>query len=155
MLLIVAHAASSVSVTAAKDDTITFSLFVDFHPYHTIDIDPEISAAVPRITYASVISMEIATYSCSSQTVTQSTFADPCTRMTTPKEGIDSGFAPVAADATSLPQWTITIDDPSTPLWFFCAQTQHCQMGMVFAVNPTADKTFEAFQVCDLVIFLD
>ncbi|KAF8921018.1 hypothetical protein CPB85DRAFT_1268962 [Mucidula mucida] len=98
------------TVTAAKDDTITFS----FRPKN--------------------------------HTVTQSTFADPCTRMTTPKEGIDSGFAPVAADATSLPQWTITIDDPSTPLWFFCAQTQHCQMGMVFAVNPTADKTFEAFQ---------
>ncbi|KAF9030822.1 hypothetical protein BDZ89DRAFT_646131 [Hymenopellis radicata] len=65
-------------------------------------------------------------------TVTQSTFADPCTRMTTPKEGIDSGFAPVAANATSLPQWSITVDNATTPLWFFCAQTQHCQMGMVF-----------------------
>jgi len=81
--------------------------------------------------------------------VTQSTFANPCQVMTTPKAGIDSGFHLTAPGTTQLASWSFTIDDPSTPLWFFCAQTvpvNHCQTGMVFAVNPTADKTFEAFQ---------
>ena len=43
--------------------------------------------------------------------------------MTTPVQGVDSGFMPVAAGATSLPQWTITVQNASAPLWFFCAQT--------------------------------
>jgi hypothetical protein len=81
--------------------------------------------------------------------VTQSTFANPCALMTTPQTGVDSGFQAVAAGATAFPQWSITIDDPTTPLWFFCAQTvpiNHCQSGMVFAVNAPPDKTFDAYQ---------
>jgi len=78
--------------------------------------------------------------------VTQSSFANPCTFLTTPSPGVDSGFQPVAAGATSFPAWSFTIDDPSTPLWFFCAQTGHCKAGMVFAVNAPADKTFASFQ---------
>jgi len=77
--------------------------------------------------------------------VTQSTFAAPCVRSPT---GIDSGFQPVNATDTALPVWTFQVTD-TTPLWFFCAQTVpavHCTAGMVFAVNPTADKTFEQFQ---------
>ncbi|KAG5642887.1 hypothetical protein DXG03_001929 [Asterophora parasitica] len=80
--------------------------------------------------------------------VTQSTFAKPCDFLTTPNPGVDSGFQAVAAGATDFPAWSITIDDPSTPLWFFCAQTNpanHCQAGMVFAVNPTAEKSFDAY----------
>ncbi|KAA1469212.1 hypothetical protein DENSPDRAFT_772604 [Dentipellis sp. KUC8613] len=76
-------------------------------------------------------------------TVTQSTFAAPCENMT---NGIDSGFQPVAAGATSLPSWSFTVNDTSAPLWFYCRQTGHCQKGMVFAVNPTAAKTFANFQ---------
>ncbi|GLB34675.1 hypothetical protein LshimejAT787_0202400 [Lyophyllum shimeji] len=81
--------------------------------------------------------------------VTQSTFANPCTPMSTPSAGVNSGFELVAANATSFPTWSITIDDASTPLWFFCAQTKpanHCQAGMVFAINPTAEKSFAAYQ---------
>ncbi|KAL5533264.1 hypothetical protein ACEPAF_5040 [Sanghuangporus sanghuang] len=74
-------------------------------------------------------------------TVTQSTFANPCTA-----SGVDSGFFPVTANATEVPQWSFTVNNASAPLWFFCAQTGHCENGMVFAVNPTAEKTFEAFQ---------
>jgi len=75
-------------------------------------------------------------------TVTQSTFAAPCTAMSA---GIDSGYMPVAANATQVPSMTITVND-TTPLWFYCKQSGHCGQGMVFAVNPTADKSFEAFQ---------
>ncbi|KAL0946767.1 hypothetical protein HGRIS_012942 [Hohenbuehelia grisea] len=81
--------------------------------------------------------------------VTQSTFANPCQVMTTPNPGIDSGFQAVAAGATTFPQWSFTVNNDSAPLWFFCAQTapvNHCQMGMVFAVNPTAEKSFDAFK---------
>ncbi|KAL5529354.1 hypothetical protein ACEPAG_5339 [Sanghuangporus baumii] len=74
-------------------------------------------------------------------TVTQSTFANPCTA-----SGVDSGFFPVTANATEVPQWSFTVNNASAPLWFFCAQTGHCARGMVFAVNPTAERTFEAFQ---------
>ncbi|KZV75747.1 Cupredoxin [Peniophora sp. CONT] len=78
-------------------------------------------------------------------TVTQSTFAAPCTKM---DGGIASGFQPVTADQTSVPAMTITVND-TTPLWFFCGQktpVSHCGMGMVFAVNPTAEKSFATFQ---------
>ncbi|KAF4614853.1 hypothetical protein D9613_002977 [Agrocybe pediades] len=78
--------------------------------------------------------------------VTQSTFAAPCT-----KSGLDSGFhLPVAGGtgATDFPTFVVTVNDTS-PLWFYCAQTNpvvHCPMGMVFAVNAPADKSFAAFQ---------
>ncbi|KZT26567.1 hypothetical protein NEOLEDRAFT_1132091, partial [Neolentinus lepideus HHB14362 ss-1] len=55
-------------------------------------------------------------------TVTQSTFADPCEQMTTPTVGIDSGFVPVAADATTFPVWSFTMTNASAPLWFYCKQ---------------------------------
>lgn len=80
--------------------------------------------------------------------VTQSTFVNPCALMTTPKQGVDSGFQATSNTTTSFAQWKITIDDPSAPLWFFCAQTNpknHCQAGMVFAINPTAEKSFDAY----------
>ncbi|KAJ7132930.1 Cupredoxin [Mycena filopes] len=82
--------------------------------------------------------------------VTQSTFATPCAIMTTPMAGIDSGFQFVDANATQIPQYSFTVNNATSPLWFYCAQTNpvsHCSKGMVFAVNPPATgKTFSAFQ---------
>ncbi|KAI0045385.1 hypothetical protein FA95DRAFT_1495490 [Auriscalpium vulgare] len=75
-------------------------------------------------------------------TVTQSSFAAPCQSLA---GGIDSGFQPVAAGATSVPSLTVTVNQ-TTPLWFYCKQTGHCEKGMVFAVNPTAAKSFAMFQ---------
>jgi len=79
-------------------------------------------------------------------TVTQSTFAAPCTKMA---GGIASGFQPVAANSTQVPAMTITVND-TTPLWFYCGQTNpvsHCSKGMVFAVNAGSEtKTFTQFQ---------
>ncbi|KAG6817806.1 hypothetical protein H0H87_003214 [Tephrocybe sp. NHM501043] len=82
-------------------------------------------------------------------TVTQSTFTNPCTPVTTPSAGVNSGFQFVNSTTAPFPTWSITIDDASAPLWFFCAQTvpaNHCQSGMVFAINPTAEKSFTAYQ---------
>jgi len=83
--------------------------------------------------------------------VTQSTFANPCQIQTTPAQGIDSGFQPVDNTSATLPQWSFTVNNASTPLWFFCAQTNpavHCQKGMVFSVNanPNSAKSFAVFQ---------
>lgn len=78
--------------------------------------------------------------------VTQSSFADPCTRLTTPTLGIDSDYQPVPANATMVPQWSFTVVNATAPLWFYCKQGAHCKAGMVFAVNPNAERTFEAFK---------
>jgi len=81
-------------------------------------------------------------------TVTQSTFAAPCANITTPVPGIDSGFMDIANTSTTFPVWEITVNNVSAPLWFHCRQTNpesHCAAGMVFAINPTANKTYDQF----------
>jgi plastocyanin len=83
-------------------------------------------------------------------TVTQSAFATPCnllTNTTTNAVGFNSGFVPVAANATAFPAWTLEVT-VATPIWFFCAQANHCASGMVGAINAatTGAKTFAAFK---------
>jgi plastocyanin len=76
-------------------------------------------------------------------TVTQSTFDKPCEAKA---EGVDSGYQLIPAGTTVFPSWSITIQNDTAPLWFYCAQAPHCARGMVFAVNPTAEKTFDKFK---------
>lgn len=73
--------------------------------------------------------------------VTQSTFADPCTPLTGSNgTGFDSGI-------TTGTQFTLNVTDASTPVWFFCKTPLHCGMGMVGSINaPTSGNTFEAYQ---------
>jgi len=90
------------------------------------------------------------TFLSKNHTVTQSTFASPCTNFTAAdgQPGLDSGYQFVPANATSFQQYSFTMQNvnASQPLWFYCRQAGHCQKGMVFAVNPTADKSFDAFK---------
>jgi hypothetical protein len=61
------------------------------------------------------------------QSVTQSNFANPCEKKTTPTQRIDSGFLAVLSDEVDLglePKFTITLSDVA-PQWFFCAQTKY------------------------------
>ena len=56
---------------------------------------------------------------------------------------------PVDTAATTFPTWNVTVND-TNPLWFYCKQhspdgSSHCGAGMVFAVNPTAEKSIDAF----------
>jgi plastocyanin len=88
------------------------------------------------------------TFVSKNHSATQSTFTNPCALA---PGGVDSGFHPIPANSTTAAQWSITLDaqSVSAPLWFFCAQTipaVHCHAGMVFAINPTANKTFAQFQ---------
>jgi len=79
-------------------------------------------------------------------TVTQSSFAGPCSFK---DGGFNSGFMPVATNQTSFPTYTITVND-TQPIWVYCAQAanipaSHCGAGMVFAVNCGADGTPNSF----------
>ncbi|KAJ3535036.1 hypothetical protein NMY22_g6667 [Coprinellus aureogranulatus] len=84
-------------------------------------------------------------------TVTQSSFERPCTTISGENiQAADSGFIPVSsADAPQTWNYTVRNRDPT---YFYCAQTtpvNHCQSGMVFAINAVAENEttlFEAFQ---------
>jgi len=84
-------------------------------------------------------------------TVTQSSFAAPCQMLastsTSGQIGFDSGFMPVATNATTFPTYTVQVNSTS-PIWAYCRQTGHCGEGMVFAANAveTGPNNFEAFQ---------
>lgn len=72
-------------------------------------------------------------------TVTQSTFAAPCTPISmsnTGVQGFHSGFQP--ADASSAQGMTSTFSvlvNDTKPMWAYCAQGKHCENGMVMVIN--------------------
>ncbi|KAJ7191432.1 hypothetical protein GGX14DRAFT_295830, partial [Mycena pura] len=75
--------------------------------------------------------------------VTQSSFADPCTPLAATANssaGFDSGL-------TAGDQFSINITDDTKPIWFHCKQVTHCGLGMVGSINaPTAGtNTFANF----------
>ncbi|KAG9225921.1 hypothetical protein CCMSSC00406_0006457 [Pleurotus cornucopiae] len=84
-------------------------------------------------------------------TVTASSFAQPCSPLsqttTTGEVGFDSGFIPVADNATTFSTWTIRVND-TKPIWAYCRQGNHCTQGMVFSVNAveSGPNNFAAFQ---------
>lgn len=46
-----------------------------------------------------------------------------------------------------LPTFTITIDDPSKPKWFYCALANHCETGMVGVINPpSSGQTLDQYR---------
>ncbi|KAI9849582.1 MAG: hypothetical protein M1838_000124 [Thelocarpon superellum] len=75
-------------------------------------------------------------------TVTQSAFDKPCV-----KAGSDSGFMPNDGTVNPPPSYTIQVTTTS-PMWFYCKQKEgtHCGKGMVFSINPTAQKTQALFK---------
>ncbi|KAI0257577.1 Cupredoxin, partial [Lactifluus subvellereus] len=87
------------------------------------------------------------TFNPKNHSVTQSTFANPCTRN---PDGFDSLFNPVALGTTSgFPTFSITVNN-TNPIWVYCRQSEftaasHCGKGMVFAVNPGAEGTANSF----------
>jgi hypothetical protein len=49
------------------------------------------------------------------------------------------------SNSSTIPTFTITVNGTG-PEWFYCSQAKHCQSGMVFAINPTAEKTLAGFK---------
>ncbi|OBS25734.1 hypothetical protein FPOA_06269 [Fusarium poae] len=76
-------------------------------------------------------------------TVSQSGFATPCDLM---DAGMDSGFMANPNNTVSPPPQVAMQVMVDTPLWFYCKQGNHCGQGMVFSVNPTAEKTHAMFK---------
>ncbi|KAG8998270.1 hypothetical protein FRB94_006968 [Tulasnella sp. JGI-2019a] len=85
------------------------------------------------------------TFNFNNHTVTQSAFDAPCTPLL---GGVNTGFnQPVSPELKSgFPTFDIIVQNPA-PFWIYCAQTGHCPMGMVFAINPPATgNTFDKFK---------
>ncbi|KAM3515618.1 hypothetical protein MY11210_000796 [Beauveria gryllotalpidicola] len=76
-------------------------------------------------------------------TVTQSPFNTPCKAM---EGGMDSGFLANPNNTVTPPPQVAMKVRATTPLWFYCRQKGHCGKGMVFSINPTAEKTQALFQ---------
>jgi plastocyanin len=81
-------------------------------------------------------------------TVTQSSFAGPCTHK---DGGFDSGFMPVGTDVATAdrPTYTVNVND-TQPIWMFCNQARdtaksHCGAGMIHAINCGADGAPNSF----------
>ncbi|KAH6666485.1 hypothetical protein F5X68DRAFT_195139 [Plectosphaerella plurivora] len=92
---------------------------------------------------AAVGDMVIFTYYAANHTATQSTFAEPCKPLA---GGMDSGFIPNPDNSIDPPpQVAMQVMVPDA-LWFYCAQGPHCGKGMVFSINPTAERTHAMFQ---------
>lgn len=74
-------------------------------------------------------------------TVTQSNFKDVCQPIA---GAFNSGFMPTK-EGPSKTTFTIDVKD-TKPIWFYCAQGDHCKSGMVGAINaPATGNTFDAF----------
>ncbi|KAF4451378.1 serine-threonine rich [Fusarium austroafricanum] len=76
-------------------------------------------------------------------TVSQSGFEKPCDLLT---GGMDSGFMANPNNTVSPPPQVAMQVMVDTPLWFYCKQGNHCGQGMVFSINPTAEKTQAKFK---------
>ncbi|KAF8969952.1 hypothetical protein BDZ97DRAFT_2055606 [Flammula alnicola] len=74
-------------------------------------------------------------------TATQSSFDAPCLRA---PNGFDSDFQPVPDTQTDNFNVAFLNVTSTDPIWVYCRQANHCQQGMVFAVNP--GNKFAAFQ---------
>ncbi|PPR04577.1 hypothetical protein CVT24_012030 [Panaeolus cyanescens] len=75
-------------------------------------------------------------------TVTQSSFDNPCSFA---PGGANTGFVAVSPGQHPLPVKAFTVPHMN-PIWFYCAQTDHCMKGMVFAINPGDDHAPNSFK---------
>lgn len=81
-------------------------------------------------------------------TVTQSTFNEPCRpiQQSNPTAaGIHSGFIAVTANSTTVQTFDVPIND-TKPLFIYCAQGPHCQLGMVMVVNAEGTENLAAYK---------
>jgi len=103
---------------------------------------PGVIAYTPNQVTANVGDVVVFSFRQKAHTATQSTLANPCQPL---NGGFDSGFVPVPDNNTAgpFPVATFTVKD-TNPVWVYCRQANHCQQGMVFAINP--GTKFDAFQ---------
>lgn len=82
--------------------------------------------------------------------VTQSTFADPCTPISQTQNGT-TGFDSGLTQGTTF---TVNITDASTPVYFFCKFPTHCGLGMVGSINApsSGNGSFASYQSAAMAI---
>lgn len=102
----------------------------------------------PEAIYADVGDQVVYHFNPKNHSVTQSSFAGPCTRK---DGGFSSGFRPVGADVAAAdgPTFTVTVND-TQPIWMYCGQAagtpnSHCGAGMVHAINCGPDGAPNSF----------
>ncbi|KAK3345253.1 hypothetical protein B0H65DRAFT_548981 [Neurospora tetraspora] len=111
---------------------------------HTVTVGgPQGLAFSPAQTQAAVGDTVIFTFLSQNHTVTQSAFDKPCVSL---PGGMDSGFQANLNNTVNPPPQVAMQVMVDTPLWFYCRQANHCGKGMVFSINPTAEKTQAQFQ---------
>ncbi|KAA8571463.1 hypothetical protein EYC84_001463 [Monilinia fructicola] len=97
----------------------------------------------PESVSAAVGDMVIFNFESNNHTLTQSAFGTPCEKLAS---GMDTGFVPnVNNTITPAPAMAMQVLTDA-PQWFYCRQATHCGKGMVFSINPTADKTQATFK---------
>ncbi|KAL2160223.1 hypothetical protein VTH06DRAFT_1396 [Thermothelomyces fergusii] len=97
----------------------------------------------PQELKAAVGDTVIFTFLSQNHTATQSAFDKPCELL---EGGMDSGFQANPNNTVNPPPQVAMQVMVDTPLWFYCRQKGHCGKGMVFSINPTAEKTHAQFQ---------
>jgi len=139
-------ALSTVAVLAAPQATTTASAAA---ATHSVDVGLNGFAYTPNSITAAAGDIVQFTFHPKNHTVTQSSFASPCTPLvnaTTGQTGFESPFMPTNGTAP-LPTLEIMVTNATNPLWFYCRQANHCSLGMVLAINaPATGHTFTAFQ---------
>jgi plastocyanin len=58
-----------------------------------------------------------------------------------PSGQFNSGFVPIPAGTAGKATFKVAVTN-SNPITVYCAQAQHCQVGMVMVINPTATVSF-------------
>jgi hypothetical protein len=105
---------------------------------HIVDVGKDGLTYTPPFITANVGDLVQMRFFAKNHTLVQSSFQDPCTPLA--GGGIFAGFHPsnITADSTGLVTFeTATFPvETTSPLWFYCAQADHCQSGMTFAINP-------------------
>ncbi|KAK4186579.1 hypothetical protein QBC35DRAFT_266160 [Podospora australis] len=111
---------------------------------HSVTVGgPQGLAFSPQQLSAAVGDTVIFSFLSQNHTATQSAFDTPCDPL---DGGMDSGFQANANNTVNPPPQVAMQVMVDTPLWFYCRQGNHCGKGMVFSINPTAEKTHAMFQ---------
>lgn len=111
---------------------------------HTIVVGGDAGLVfTPQEIQAAVGDMVIFQFMSQMHTATQSGFTTPCDPL---DGGMDTDTQPNPNNTVVPPPQVAMQVMTAEPLWFYCKTGNHCGQGMVFSINPTAEKTHAQFQ---------
>ncbi|KAH8102955.1 hypothetical protein BXZ70DRAFT_889878 [Cristinia sonorae] len=103
----------------------------------------QIIAFDPPFLMAQPLDIVVFIFKQQNHTVSESTLERPCE---VKDGGFDTGFIPVPNSdfLGPFPAFQFIVQN-NDPVWLFCRQANHCANGMVFALNPPDEMTWEQF----------